>query len=169
MGLVAASGWAAYILVNRVTGTRLPGVQGTAIASGVSTLLCLPILVWLLVNGLLTGKPFLLAIAAGVLCTVIPYVTDLLALRRIPAGYFGLFMSVNPVVAALAGLVLLGQTLAPHEIAGIAAVILANTLATVSCTQGSPGVETDRPPERKRSGGRSSRQRAPRISRRGWC
>ena len=135
-GLVAAGGWAGYILVNRLTGTRLPGVQGTAVASGVSTLLCLPILVWLVANGLLTGRPLLLAVAAGVLCSVVPYVTDLLALQRIPAGYFALFMSVNPVVAALAGLVLLHQSLAPHEVAGIVAVMLSNAFATVSSLRG---------------------------------
>jgi inner membrane transporter RhtA len=130
-GLAGATGWAGYILLNRLTGTRLPGVQGTAIASGVSTLLCLPILAWLLLNGLLTGRPLILAIAAGLLCSVVPYVTDLLALRRVPAGYFGLFMSINPVVAALAGLLLLDQTLAPHEIAGIVVVMLSNTLASI--------------------------------------
>lgn len=136
LGLLAAAGWASYILVNRLTGTRLPGVQGTAIAAGVSTLLCLPILVWLVLHDLLTGRPLLLAVAAGILCTVVPYVTDLLALQRIPAGYFALFMSVNPVVAALAGLVLLGQSLAPHEVAGIATVVVANTLATVASLRG---------------------------------
>ena len=45
------------------------------------------------------------AAAAGVLSSAIPFLLDLLALRRIPAGYFGIFMSVNPVLAALIGLV----------------------------------------------------------------
>ena len=41
----------------------------------------------------------------------VPMVADLLALRRVPAGFFGVFMSVNPVFAALTGLVVLGQSL----------------------------------------------------------
>ena len=39
-------------------------------------------------------------------------VADMQALRRVPARFFGVFMSINPVFAALTGLVVLGQSLA---------------------------------------------------------
>ena len=52
------------------------------------------------------------AAAAGLLCSAVPMVADLQALRRVPARFFGVFMSVNPVFAALVGLVVLRQSLA---------------------------------------------------------
>ena len=48
-----------------------------------------------------------------------------------PAHVFGVFMSVHPVLAALAGLVLLGQVLGAHEWAGIAIVVTVNAVAVV--------------------------------------
>jgi drug/metabolite transporter (DMT)-like permease len=49
--------------------------------------------------------------AAGILSSTVPLLVDLLALRRVPAHSFGIFMSVNPVLAAVVGLVILGQSL----------------------------------------------------------
>ena len=43
------------------------------------------------------------AATAGVLCSAVPMTADLLALRRVPTRFFGVFMSVNPVFAALTG------------------------------------------------------------------
>jgi len=51
------------------------------------------------------------AVAAGVLSSAVPYLADLFTLRRVPAQAFGLFMSVNPVLAAVVGWVGLGQNL----------------------------------------------------------
>jgi inner membrane transporter RhtA len=59
------------------------------------------------------------------------------ALRRVPQRFFGVFMSINPVIAALAGIVLLGQVLELHEWLGIAIVVAANVVA-VSTTRARP-------------------------------
>jgi inner membrane transporter RhtA len=56
-------------------------------------------------------------------------VADLLALRRVPARFFGVFMSVNPVFAALTGLVVLGQSLAFADWLAIAAIVTANVIS----------------------------------------
>ena len=42
------------------------------------------------------------AVAAGVLSSAVPFLVDLLSLRRVSAQFFGVFMSVNPVLAARA-------------------------------------------------------------------
>jgi inner membrane transporter RhtA len=47
----------------------------------------------------------------------------------VPQRFFGVFMSVNPVIAAVAGILLLGQVLDPHEWVGIGIVVIANALA----------------------------------------
>jgi inner membrane transporter RhtA len=129
LGLVAAACWAAYILLNRLLGTRLPGLQGPALGTSVSALLYLPVAVTILAHGRWDGATIAYAVAAGVFSSVVPYAADFVALRRVPAPFFGLFMSVHPVLAALAGLLLLGQALDLHEWAGIAVVISANAVA----------------------------------------
>jgi inner membrane transporter RhtA len=128
-GLLAAVCWASYILLNRLLGQRLPGLQATAAATTVAAVLTLPLLIVLVVQGRMTPLALLYGIAAGLLASVIPYASDLIALRRVPAHFFSVLMSVHPVFAALAGLVLLGQVLAVHEWIGIAVVVAANVLA----------------------------------------
>lgn len=69
------------------------------------------------------------AATAGLLCSAVPMVADLLALRRVPARFFGVFMSVNPVFAALTGLVILGQSLAGVDWIAVAAIVTANAVS----------------------------------------
>jgi inner membrane transporter RhtA len=90
------------------------------------------VLVVLVANGKLQGAALFYAVCAGVLSSAVPYAADLIALRRVPQRFFGVFMSVNPVIAAVAGIVLLGQVLDPHEWAGIAIVVTANALAVAT-------------------------------------
>ncbi|HVE74276.1 MAG TPA: EamA family transporter [Mycobacteriales bacterium] len=128
-GLLAAACWAAYILLNRIAGARLPGLQAPAVASGLTAIAYMPVAVTLALQGRLVGMPLLYAFAAGVLASVVPYAADLTALRYVPKQLFGVFMSVHPVLAGVAGVVLLGQVLVAREWAGIAIVVLANVAA----------------------------------------
>ena len=68
---------------------------------------------------------------AGLLCSAVPMVADLLALRRVPARFYGVFMSVNPVFAALCGLVILRQSLGLASWLAIAAIVAANAATAV--------------------------------------
>jgi inner membrane transporter RhtA len=151
LGLVAAGCWAAYILLNRLLGTRLPGLQAPAAATAVAAALNLPVMVLLLAQGRLTAAGTGYAVAAGLLSSVVPYAADLIALRRVPPRFFGVVQSVHPVLAALAGLVLLGQGLAAHEWIGIGIVVTTNAAAvtTAARRQGAP-----RPPRSARKVGR---------------
>ena len=128
-GLTAAACWAAYILLNRLVGARLPGLQAPALASALSALAALPVLVLLAAQGRLWGPALGWAVLAGVLASVVPYAADLTALRYVPARFFAVSMSIHPVLAALAGLAVLGQRLDGHEWAGIVVVVLANAVA----------------------------------------
>jgi inner membrane transporter RhtA len=129
LALVAAGCWASYILLNRLLGVRLPGLQGPAVASSIAAALYLPVLVVLVLQGRFTGPALGYAACAGLLCSALPYAADLIVLRRVPAQFFGVFMSVNPVLAAVAGIVVLGQMLGPREWVGILIVAAANTIA----------------------------------------
>ncbi|HEY3262547.1 MAG TPA: EamA family transporter [Pseudonocardiaceae bacterium] len=150
LGLLAAGCWAAYILLNRLVGTRLPGLQAPATATLVSALLYLPVAATLTAQGRLGGTGIRYALAAGLLSSVVPYAADLIALRRVPARFFGLFMSIQPVLAALAGLVLLGQILQPYEWAGISIIVAANTLAVRSTSAATPP-STNKPAVRRKN------------------
>jgi inner membrane transporter RhtA len=126
LALLAAACWAGYILVNRVVGARLPGSQGPAAAAGLSALLYVPVGIWALASHPVTGAALGRAATAGVLCSAVPMTADLLALRRVPARFFGVFMSVNPVFAALTGLIVLGQSLELADWLAIAAIVTSN-------------------------------------------
>lgn len=130
-GLLAAVAWGSYILLNRTCGRRLPGLQGTAVASVCTAVVWVPVAVVWFLHHPPTAVALGLAAACGVLSSVVPYVADMLALRRIPATVFGTFTSVNPVWAALAGLLFLHQALGAVEWAGIALIAVSNVVISV--------------------------------------
>ena len=132
LGLLAAAFWASYILLSRSVGRQLPGAEGSAAAAGVSGLVFLPIGILLLLHHPPTAPALGCAVAAGVLSSVVPFLADMLALRRVPARFFGIFMSVNPVLAAAAGAVLLGERPDLVEWLSIGAIVLANVVSVVS-------------------------------------
>ena len=129
LALLAAACWAGYILVNRIVGARLPGSQGPAAAAGLSALLYVPVGIWALASHPVTVVAVGRAATAGLLCSAVPMIADLLALRRVPAGFFGVFMSVNPVFAALTGLVVLGQSLGLASWLAVTAIVTANVIS----------------------------------------
>ncbi|MFE4196940.1 DMT family transporter [Paenarthrobacter sp. NPDC056912] len=126
LGLMAACSWAAYILLNRTVGQRIQGIQGTAAATGVSATLFLPVAVVIFLSRPVDGFAVLCAVGAGLLASVLPYVADLLALRRVPANLFGVLMSINPVFAAIIGAVALHEDLNAAQWAGIGLIVAAN-------------------------------------------
>jgi inner membrane transporter RhtA len=133
VGLLAAVCWGCYILLNRTIGGRLPGLEGSAAAATISAVAYVPAgVLWLCWH-----RPTLAALAgalaAGVLSSAVPLLCDLLALRRVPAQFFGVFMSVNPVFAALAGLIVLNQHLGLAAWLAIAVIVAVN--AVVVSTQ----------------------------------
>jgi inner membrane transporter RhtA len=122
---LAAACWAAYIVASSATGRRFPGSSGLAIAMVVSAVLVTPPAV--VAGGSAMFRPAVLATGAaiGVLSSVIPYWLELESLRRMPMRLFGVWMSMEPAVAALIGLVMLGQHLSMAEWAAICCVMAA--------------------------------------------
>ena len=136
LGLLAAACWASYILLNREIGRRLPGAEGSAAAAALSALVFVPAGIMVLLRHPPTAAALACAAAAGILSSAVPLLADLLALRRVPAGYFGIFMSVNPVLAALIGLVILRQSLPAEAWLSIAAIVAANAAAAATRLHG---------------------------------
>ena len=131
LALYAACCWAAYIMLNRLTGRRLPGVQGPAAATTLTAAAYFPVVVLLVVNGTLTPAALAFSVAAGLLSSVVPFTFDMISLRRVSPRFFSVVQSLHPVFAALAGLVLLGQVLELHEWVGILVVVTVNVAAVL--------------------------------------
>jgi len=130
--LAAAASWAIYILLSAATGRRFPGSSGLTVAMGVAALAVTP--AGLLAGGRSLLRPGVLGTGAaiGLLSSIIPYSLELETLRRVPAKVFGIWMSLEPAIAALVGLVMLGQSLSLLEWAAIGCVTVASAGAALS-------------------------------------
>jgi inner membrane transporter RhtA len=129
--LIAGAMWAAYILINARVGQAFAGGHGLALAMWVAALAALPAGV---IEGgahLLLPRSLLLGIVVGILSSAIPYSFELEALRRIAVNVFGVLMSLEPGMAALAGLLVLGQSLSLRSLLGIVLVVVASTGASL--------------------------------------
>jgi inner membrane transporter RhtA len=124
--LTAAAAWAGYILLSAATGRRFPGSSGLAVAMGVAALAVTPAGVAAGGRALLRPGVLGTGVAIGLLSSIIPYSLELEALRRIPAKVFGIWMSAEPAIAALVGLILLGQGLGIRDWAAIGCVTVAS-------------------------------------------
>lgn len=126
LALTAGAMWAAYILVNARVGRAFSGGSGLALAMCVATLLALP--VGLVEGGgrIFTGHALAIGAAVGMLSSAIPYTLELEALRRIATSVFGVLMSLEPAMAALAGWLIIGQGLSARQLVGIVLVIIAS-------------------------------------------
>jgi threonine/homoserine efflux transporter RhtA len=123
--LVAAACWAAYILLSRATGRRFGGSSGLVIAMIVAAVVVTGPAVAQAGSALLHPAALAEGMAIGLLSSVIPYRFELEALRRIPAGTFGIWMSLEPAVAAVVGLILLSETLVVRQWLAIGLVVIA--------------------------------------------
>jgi inner membrane transporter RhtA len=132
LALLAGALWAAYILLSARIGQRYDGADGLALAMVVGAAALAPV-------GVAEGGgellvPWILAagLAVAVLSSAIPYALEMEALRRMPTGVFGVLMSLEPGMAALAGYVLLGEDLVAREIVAIMLVVAASAGASRS-------------------------------------
>ncbi|GAA1426596.1 EamA family transporter [Microlunatus lacustris] len=128
--LLAAAGWACYILLSARTGRRWPGVSGLVVASLVGAVALAPPAVLEAGSRLLEPRVLLLGLAVGLLSSVIPYSLELTALRRITPRVFGILMSLEPAVAALAAMLLLAEFLNPVQWVAMACVVVASVGST---------------------------------------
>ncbi len=132
LALVAGACWAGYILVSKRVGSTFAQLDGLAIALCIGTLVVVP-------AGIVQGGSALLrlsviggGIGVAMLSSIIPYSLELVALRRLRAATFGLLMSLEPAVAALAGILVLGQALHAVTLAAIVMVVIASVGTTLA-------------------------------------
>lgn len=134
---VAAAAWAAYILLAHRAGERFTGGRGLALAMIVAALV--PLGPGIAEAGADLLAPEFLAIGAAValLSSVIPYSLEMEALRRMPRNVFGVMMSLEPGLAALAGFLILDQALGARELLAIGLV----SAASIGATRATPPID----------------------------
>jgi inner membrane transporter RhtA len=126
LALLAGCFWAAYILLAVRVGRVYEGATGLTIGMCAGAVMLLPFGVAEAGGDLLSTEAVAVALAVAVLSSVIPYSLELEALRRLPAGVFGVLMSLEPAAAALAGFIVLDEGLATREVVAIALVVAAS-------------------------------------------
>ncbi len=73
-----------------------------------------------------------LGLAIAVLSTALPYSLEMIALTRMPTRTFGTLMSMEPALAALSGMIFLGETLTFTQTLALGAIILASMGSTLT-------------------------------------
>lgn len=126
LALAAGALWAAYIVLSQRTGQEFAKLDGLALAMVVATMVVLPL-------GAATVADWTPAIvgvgfAIAIFSSVLPYSLELVALRRLRQQVFGILLSLEPAVAALAGLLVLGQVLDTVQLVGIGCVVAASVI-----------------------------------------
>ena len=128
--LLAGGAWAGYIVMSSRVGACFPGLDGLALALAVAAVVVTPFGVATAGGRLLAADALARGGAVALLSSLLPYSLELFALRRLDAEVFGILLSLEPAVAALAGLLVLGQTLSGVQIMGMALVVLASVAVT---------------------------------------
>ncbi len=128
LALAAGASWAAYIVLSGRTGARFAQLDGLAIAMVIAAVLVAPVGVVTVGSALWTPGALWRGAAVAMLSSVLPYSLELIALRRLAAHVFGILLSLEPAVAALAGLVVLGQPLGATQLLGMTCVVAASGL-----------------------------------------
>lgn len=128
LGLAATAGacWAAYIILSRRTGAQFPSLDGLALAMVVALVAVAPF--GLGTVPLWSAEVVAKGLGIALLSSVLPYSLELLALRRLDPRVFGILLSLEPAVAALAGWLVLDQRLTLVQLAGMALVVLASAV-----------------------------------------
>ena len=123
--LIAATAWAGYIVAGSHLAATLPSADGLAGASIVAAVLTLPFGAVSGGSELLDPKMLAAGAAVAILSSVIPYSLEMWALRSLAKKVFAVLIALEPAAAALAGVLVIGQTLDAFTLVAIALVVAA--------------------------------------------
>ena len=132
LALLAGAFWATYIILGQRISRMMDTGKAVTIGMIFASLLVLPIAIG---DGLLIRfKPGMLlpGLALALLSSAIPFTLEMHAMRKIPAKMFSILMSLEPAVAALTGLIFLGEYLSLHEWLAVTFIIVASAGATLT-------------------------------------
>jgi inner membrane transporter RhtA len=127
----AAACWALYIVFGK-RASSLRGGQAVAWGMLVASTFIVPIGVACAGQSALTPAIVATGLAIAVLSSAVPYSLEIVALRGLPQGMFGMLSSAAPAVSALAAMLVLGERLGPLQWMAIACMVLASAITATS-------------------------------------
>lgn len=134
LALGAGAGWAVYILSGRRAGEE-HGPATVAMGSLIAAVVFVPLGAIQAADALWHWSLLPLGLAIAVLSTALPYSLEMIALTRLPTRTFGTLMSMEPALAALSGMVFLGETLTVNQTLALGAIIIASMGSTLTLRQ----------------------------------
>ena len=124
LALGAAVCWACYILLTQRAGDAVSGLSALAVSMPVAAVIA-TLTVGPSVISDISWQLLVTGIGLALLLPVIPFSLELLALRRLTTAAFGTLMALEPAIALIIGLAVLGQIPRPAAFIGIALVVIA--------------------------------------------
>ncbi len=132
LAAIAGLLWGCYILLQAQLGRSFDNTSGLALAMTVAALAVLPLGAAAGSGELLSPEVLGIGVAVGMLSSAIPYSLELKALRRLSTATFGILMSLEPAVAAIAGAIVIGQAITIRDAIGIGLVSAASLGASLT-------------------------------------
>ena len=129
--LAAGVGWALYIVLGKRAGA-IYGADAVTLGTSIGALLAIPFGIAHAGTALLSPSLMPYALGVALLSSALPYSLEMVALTRLPARTFSTLLSLEPAVAAMAGVSLLGERLSPLQWLAIAAIIVASAGTALS-------------------------------------
>jgi inner membrane transporter RhtA len=131
-GLLSALSWGTYVLIAARAVRQFGGLDGLALGFALAGLVSIPIALGSAGAGLWHLGILSRGLLVGALAGAIPFTLESQALRRLGERIFGILASVEPAIALIIGVILLGQTPTVPQVLGMALVALAAAGASMT-------------------------------------
>ncbi|MGF6269230.1 inner membrane transporter RhtA [Lelliottia nimipressuralis] len=130
LALGAGACWAVYILTGQRAGEE-HGPATVALGSLIAAIIFVPIGMAQATESIWQWSILPIGLAVAVLSTALPYSLEMIALTRLPTRIFGTLMSMEPALAALSGMVFLGESLTFTQTLALCSIIAASMGSTL--------------------------------------
>ncbi|WP_336238419.1 threonine/homoserine exporter RhtA [Enterobacter chuandaensis] len=131
LALGAGACWAVYILTGQRAGEE-HGPATVALGSVIAAIVFVPIGMAQATESIWQWSVMPIGLAVAVLSTALPYSLEMIALTRLPTRIFGTLMSMEPALAAISGMVFLGETLTFTQTLALCSIIAASMGSTLT-------------------------------------
>ncbi|MBM7013020.1 threonine/homoserine exporter RhtA [Enterobacter cloacae] len=131
LALGAGACWAVYILTGQRAGEE-HGPATVALGSLIAALIFVPIGMAQATDSIWQWSILPVGLAVAILSTALPYSLEMIALTRLPTRIFGTLMSMEPALAAISGMIFLGETLTLVQTLALCSIIAASMGSTLT-------------------------------------
>ena len=131
LALGAGACWAIYILTGQRAGEE-HGPATVAIGSLIAAIIFVPVGMAQATESIWQWSVMPIGLAVAILSTALPYSLEMIALTRLPTRIFGTLMSMEPALAALSGMVFLGETLTFTQTLALCSIIASSMGSTLT-------------------------------------